>query len=1028
MPELDQRLRILGLSAPAAVTELPQIGRALQFALTPGPAVLLTTPERLSLFSLPREFGVTLRCNPGLHQWESRGHLVMDVLTATEPFSDDPAAEVLALLVGSSYPRDVLAGALERLGYPAGGEPGYSLSGDRLVVSLADGSRLRAEFFGDEMDGLRLWKAGSEVGERIERWVIAPRGAADGLGRGASRLQNFPGTVFLDAPAEYQRCLGSLLPELWSQLEGRDLIAFGRTPLPLPVVASGCRPLAYYRARLSRAVEDLRRWAAEGWRILLVLRHHKTAEYFRAHFPDLPLTERSSLELPPGRIQLVIGPGEGGFLQEGSRLVVLTEDLLYGFQGGTTRLAKTGLSRTIPDPQGLQVGDYLIHPEHGIGRFEGLETREVLGVRRDYLQLRYAGEAKIYLPIDLLPIMRRHSGTTDEPPKLSSLGRGDWQRVKERAKVDAEQVAAKMLVHYARRQLAPGYPHTPLPDWDPLIEAGFGYRLTRDQQLAWSDVDQDLASPHPMDRLISGDVGFGKTEVAIRAAHRVVGHGRQAIVFVPTTLLAEQHAETFRQRFADLPVRVAGLSRFTAERQAQEILADFSAGQIDILIGTHRLLSSDVRPARLGLLVIDEEHRFGVEQKERLREMTGVDLSRADQDLGDLKETPTPDALSLSATPIPRTLYMSLVGLRDLSSIQTPPEGRKPIHTILTTYDPMAVRDAVLSEMDRGGRCFYIHDRVASMPTRALYLQRLIPEARFGLAHGQMPEAQLEEIMADFDRGAFDVLISTTIVESGLDIPLANTILIERADRLGLAQLYQLRGRVGRRDLGAFAYLFYPPKVTSSAVRRLAAIEDLQDLDSGHLVAERDMEIRGVGNLLGAEQHGHIQAVTLEVYTELLAEAVAQLKGEPRAEPPPSVVIDLPVEARLTVEYFGDEVHQVAAYGQLGEVRSLPALRRLERSWQRSFGPLPLEVASCVALTRLRLLAAQKRVASISAGRTQLEVQFRYRPLDYDASALRRFPYPVKILTYPPAATVERAALSPSLYLEVLSDLLTCFA
>ncbi|RIH83528.1 Transcription-repair-coupling factor [Calidithermus roseus] len=509
-----------------------------------------------------------------------------------------------------------------------------------------------------------------------------------------------------------------------------------------------------------------------------------------------------------------------------------------------------------------------------------------------------------------------------------------------------------------------------------------------------------------MDRLISGDVGFGKTEVALRAAWRVVAHGAQVAMLVPTTLLAEQHYQTFKSRLAGLPVRVAALSRFTSDGEASAVRQGLAEGKIDVVVGTHALLSPDLKFKDLGLLIVDEEHRFGVAQKERIRE---------------LREAV--DTLYLSATPIPRTLYSALVGLRDMSSIQTPPPGRKPIQTYLAPYDPGLVREALMNELEREGKVFYVHDRVATIEARRRYLEALVPEARIGVVHGQMPEGQIEEVMLAFAEGAFDVLLATTIIESGLDIPEANTIVIERADRLGLAALYQLRGRVGRRDKEAYAYLFHPPRLTEAAERRLAAIADLSDLGSGHLLAEKDMEIRGVGNLLGPEQHGHIRAVSIEVYTELLAEAIGKLKGEVK-EPERHVTLDLQVSARLTPEFIPSAEARSRYYGRLAESRSLAAVARIGKELRERYGEPPAEVENFLALTRLRLLAESKRVASITEDLTYLMVVFDHWPLDYDAKALRELTPRPELIQHPPGFRIPKKGLKPEEYARVVSDLL----
>lgn len=962
---------------------LPQVARAYLWAQAAGPSVLVAPQDRLPLYANLEAFGVGVWVNPGLEALGHANRVLLDQESAMQPFPKDPEAWRLVFGEGERVFRDDLLERLERLGYLRDEPGGFTVRGEVLEVG-----ELRIEFFGDTIEALFY------EGKRVERAVLAAR-----EGRGPTEtvpaLAAFPGAVFLDRPA-------TLPEDVWGVLAGRELVAFGLGGPELEIQRPDFEPLPPYRARLDRFAADVREWLAAGYRVVLFYRHEKTRVYLSERYlEDLPLTTRRSVGAQGG-VQLVPGPFEGGFVHRGERTVYLTEPLLFAFGGAAHARNRRILKPAPEDPGALGVGDYLVHPEHGIGRFEGLESREVLGVVRDYLVLRYAGEGQLYVPVEQLPLLRRHPGTSDEPPQLSSLGKKDWQRAKERARADAEELAQRLLVLYAQRQQAAGTAYPALPDWDPLIEAGFPHQLTEDQERALRDVLRDLETPHPMDRLISGDVGFGKTEIALRAAHRVVGHGRQVAYLAPTTLLAEQHYRSFAERFAELPVEVALFSRFTPEAEARRIEEGLREGKIDVVIGTHRLLSERLRFKNLGLLIVDEEHRFGVAQKERIKEMSaGLDV------------------LSLSATPIPRTLYQALVGLKDVSSIQTPPPGRKPIQTVVAPFDPTLVREAVLYEMERGGKAFYVHDRIASIEARARYLERLIPEARIGVVHGRMADREIEEVMRHFAQGAFDLLVATTIVESGLDIPEANTILIERADRLGLASLYQLRGRVGRREREAYAYLFHPPRVTETAARRLAALADLTDLGSGHRLAEKDMEIRGVGNLLGPEQHGHVQAVSFEVYTDMLAEAIRKLKGEPVAAPQ-HVTIDLAVSARIHPEYVPDARERSRLYGRLAEVRTLPALARLMRELHDRYGPPPIETETFLELARLRILAQQKGVRSITEDATHLHLVVGSWPIDYDARGLRELPFTAEPTRYPPGFRIAKRGLAPEGYPKAL--------
>lgn len=968
---------------------LPQVARALIFAQHPDPRVLLCPEERLGLYADLGALGVSAYVNPGLEAIGEAGVVVMSYRAALEGFPSQPEDWRLVLEVGRRYLRDELLERLLRMGYLR--EEDYRVQGDVLELGS-----LRLEFFGDELEA--LWVEGQPQ----QRHLLTARAGKSELWD-SHKILHFPGPVFLDTPAVAPAAL-------WPLLAGRDRVAFGLGGPELPSLSLGYQPLPPYRARLSRFAEDVQTWTAEGWSVVFFYRHSKSRNYLlsklQARYPDLAVVSTPTLGPRPDSLNLVPASFEGAFLEPERRTVYLSEAHLYAFGGAEVLRNRKLLSGEEADPGALAAGDYLIHPEHGIGQYLGLETREVLGAQRDYLVLRYAGEARMYLPVEQLPLLKRHPGTTDDPPALSSLGKGEWKRSREKAAKDAEELAQRMLVLHAKREATPGRAFGPLPEWDVLIEQNFPFELTPDQQKALEETLRDLEASRPMERLISGDVGFGKTEVALRSAFRVVGHGAQVAVLVPTTLLAEQHKETFQKRLSGLPVRVAALSRFTSEREAREVLRGLEQGTVDIVIGTHRLLSPDVRFKDLGLLVVDEEHRFGVGQKERIRE---------------LKEAV--DTLYLSATPIPRSLYSALVGLRDLSSIQTPPPGRKPIRTLLAPYDPALVRQGIMDELERGGKAFYVHDRVATILARRSYLEALVPEARFGVVHGQMHESEVEETMLAFAEGAFDVLLATTIIESGLDIPEANTILVERADKLGLAALYQLRGRVGRRDQEAGAYLFHPLRLTEGAERRLAAIADLSDLGSGHLLAEKDMEIRGVGNLLGPEQHGHIRAVSLEIYTELLSEAIHKLKGE-QTEPERHVTLDLQISARLSPEYIQSPAARSRYYGRLAECKNLAQLARLVKELKERYGPAPQEVENFLALTRLRLLAEGRGVVSITEDMLHLQIAFQNSGLDYDAKALRALPFRVEPTQYPPGFRIPKKGLQAQAFIQTISDVL----
>ncbi|MGE5281366.1 MAG: transcription-repair coupling factor [Chloroflexota bacterium] len=590
----------------------------------------------------------------------------------------------------------------------------------------------------------------------------------------------------------------------------------------------------------------------------------------------------------------------------------------------------------------LRVGDHVVHEDHGVARFAGFETREVGGITRDYLYLEYKGEDRVYVPVDQLAKLSRYVGAGGSPT-LSALGGKRWQNMKARARRAAGALAGELLNLYAERRTRKGHAFAADGEWQMTMEAAFPYRETADQVEAIEAVKGDMEAEQPMDRLVCGDVGFGKTEVALRAAVKAAADGKQVMMLVPTTILAQQHLGTFRERLADLPFVVEGVSRLRKPAEVKAVLADFEAGKVDVLIGTHRLLSRDVRARDLGLVVVDEEQRFGVKQKELLRQLK-------------LKV----DVLALSATPIPRTLQMSLAGLRDISTIETPPEGRRPVRTYVGPYDEDLVAKAIHRELERGGQAFFLHNRIDSLPETVERLRGLVPQARFAEAHGQMDEKRLEETMLGFLRGEADCLVTTTIIESGLDIPSANTLIAERADQLGLAQAYQIRGRVGRSRERAFAYLLYPSAeaLSEEAAARLSTLADHTELGSGFKIAMRDLDIRGAGDLLGEEQSGHVAAVGFELYCQMIDEAVGAVgaaAGEGEEEAPEPVRLDVSVDAYLPAAYIPFEAAKIDVHRRIAAAREPGELRAIGDELADRFGPPPAPVENLLRLQRARI-------------------------------------------------------------------------
>jgi transcription-repair coupling factor (superfamily II helicase) len=608
----------------------------------------------------------------------------------------------------------------------------------------------------------------------------------------------------------------------------------------------------------------------------------------------------------------------------------------------------------------LRVGDHVVHEDHGVARFAGFETREVGGVTRDYLYLEYKGEDRVYVPTDQLAKLSRYVGAGGSPA-LSALGGKRWQNMKARARRAAGALAGELLNLYAERRTRRGHAFAPDGEWQIAMETAFPYRETADQIEAIEAVKGDMESEQPMDRLVCGDVGFGKTEVALRAAVKAASDGKQVMMLVPTTILAQQHLGTFRERLADLPFEVDGVSRLRRPAEVKAVLAGFEAGKVDVLIGTHRLLSRDVRAKDLGLVIVDEEQRFGVKQKELLRQLK-------------LKV----DVLSLSATPIPRTLQMSLAGLRDISVIETPPEGRRPVRTYVGPYDEDLVRHSIERELERGGQAFFLHNRIESLPETTERLRALVPRGRFAEAHGQMDERRLEETMLDFLRGGADCLVTTTIIESGLDIPSANTLIVERSDQLGLSQAYQIRGRVGRSRERAFAYLLYPSAdaLTEDAAARLSTLADHTELGSGFKIAMRDLDIRGAGDLLGEEQSGHVAAVGFELYCQMIDEAVAEAAGGEGdgEEAPEPVRLDVPVDAYLPAAYIPFEAAKIDVHRRIAAARAPGELRAIRDELGDRFGPPPPEVENLLALQRGRIELGLSGAASVELRGGRLSV------------------------------------------------------
>ena len=746
------------------------------------------------------------------------------------------------------------------------------------------------------------------------------------------------------------------------------------------VVATLLRAAEAYRGDTARALADVADWLTDGWRVVMVTEGHGPAQRLVERLGEAGLAARlvaSVTDLPePSVVHVATAALEHGFLAPEQKLAVITESDLVGQKGSTKDMRRLpSRRRNVVDPLQLKSGDYVVHEHHGVGRYVEMVQRQVQGATREYVVIEYAPAKRgqpgdrLFVPTDQLDLITRYVG--GEAPSLHRLGGADWAKTKGRARKAVREIAAELVRLYSARMASPGYAFGPDTPWQRELEDAFEYVETPDQLACIDEVKADMEREVPMDRLICGDVGYGKTEIAVRAAFKAIQDGKQVAVLVPTTLLVQQHMITFSERFANFPVVVRPLSRFQSDREAKETIDGLGAGTVDLVIGTHRLLQPSVRLKDVGLVIIDEEQRFGVEHKEHLKALrTHVDV------------------LAMSATPIPRTLEMAVTGIRDMSTIQTPPEERHPVLTFVGAYDERQISAAIRREMLREGQVFYVHNRVESIEKAAARVRQLVPEARIAVAHGQMGEHLLEDVIRGFWEKDFDVLVSTTIVETGLDIPNANTLILERADAFGLSQLHQLRGRVGRGRERAYAYFLYPPEkpLSEQAHDRLSTIAQHTDLGSGMAVAMKDLEIRGAGNILGAEQSGHVEGVGFDLYVRLVGEAVNQLKGDAGEAAPVDVRIELPVDAHLPHDWIPTERLRLQAYTRLAEAQDEAALREVDEELADRFGPPPTPVATLFSVARMRLLARSARVAEIVAQGNHI----RFAPVELaESRALR---------------------------------------
>jgi len=803
--------------------------------------------------------------------------------------------------------------------------------------------------------------------ERLMRHALEALENYD-VARAAGRLVSPPDELSL-SPEALERGIEARRPVTLERLDvadtpGRDerytLRSYGHEELARELM----RARTHERA-LAPLAQALGEWRAERWRVVLSASSLSHAERLRTLLADYGIETRAATDGRPawrwsaaGRVEVRVAPLSEGFALPLEKLAIVTEEEIFGPREKQRRAR----SARWPDGAALDAlaqlapGDYLVHAEHGIGVYRGLVELELRGVVGEFLRLEYAENSRLFVPVHRLNLVQRYAGSDGYAPRLDKLGGDTWEKAKRSVHRSLRDMAQQLISVHAARELELGRAFSPRDHALEEFEATFPWEETPDQLAAIEDVLGDLQRPKPMDRIVCGDVGYGKTEVAVRGAFRVVMDGAQVAVLVPTTILCQQHEETFRKRFEGHPVRIESLSRFSTAKKAREIREGLASGAVDIVIGTHRLLQKSIVFRDLGLLVVDEEHRFGVAHKERLKQ---------------LKKTV--DVVTLTATPIPRTLQLAFAGLRDLSVIDTPPADRLAIRTQVCNFSDALIREAILRELRRGGQVFFVHNRVQTIGTFADWLRKTVPEAKLVVAHGQMPERELEQKMLSFLHGEVDVLLCTTIIESGLDVPRANTILIHRADALGLAQLYQLRGRVGRSTQRAYAYLLIPGEeaLTRDAQRRLEAIQDLSELGSGFRLANMDLEIRGAGNLLGAEQSGNLAAVGYETYMEMLEQTIEELRGKAVAtEIDPE--IRLPIPARLPEAYVPSVNQRLVLYKRLASCRDDAEVDGVRDELLDRFGALPVEAQNLIEVIRLKIVARRLGIVAVDAQKGEL--------------------------------------------------------
>jgi transcription-repair coupling factor (superfamily II helicase) len=987
----QEALRILEGRRADTFTSLPGASGALFFSMFKGTCLLLCSSEdsagefysnalfwsRLLQVEAPVLIpakDTPLRSKNLLSLYTlNKGKFIASVDAMVSPLWKIEDFPVFTITKGVIIDRDVIVQNLQSQGYHivpvVAGEGEMSIRGGILDIFPPDEENpVRIEFFDDEIESLRFFDIDTQLSlKEINDIHICPATEPE---EGPNLLELLPESLLiLNEPDDIKRHY----PDLeYAGVSGHSPLPGDRSLLSLTALSlqdggfhfpvngvAGTGILPEERKTIEDFIERIIELRKQHF-ILMVCSSEGQAkrlkELFFDHDSDVPILSANAVLKDTRSPVIIVGELSRGFTYQNT--VILAESDMFGKRPSFKHTKRSRVSTLISSIEDFREGDYMVHAEHGIGRFLGLKKQKIEDYEGDFIVIEYLEGAKLYVPLEHINTVQKYHAPESVRPKTDRLGGKTWEKTKQKVKQKIRDIAEKLLLIYAKRYTAEGYAFSEDTELHREFDGFFPYEETPDQLTSINEIKRDMESPVPMDRLLCGDVGYGKTEIVMRACFKAAYDSKQAAVLVPTTILAEQHYETFTARFSAFPIKIDYLSRFKSKAEQKETLKALAEGNIDIIIGTHRLLAKDVSFFNLGLLVVDEEHKFGVTHKEKLKAISE-----------------NVDVLTLSATPIPRTLHMALSGIRGMSTIETPPEDRLAVKSIVSRFNPATIKDALRKELDRGGQVFFVHNRILDIYKIGNFLRELVPDAKIGVAHGQMHEKELEHVMRAFFHKEMNVLVSTAIISSGLDIPSANTIIIDRADRFGLADLYQLKGRVGRSNVKAYAYFLIPGEdiITEEARKKLQAIQELGYLGAGFRLALKDLEIRGAGNLLGGEQSGHIEAVGFDMYMEMLETAVAELKGE-KIEPKTEPVIDLKIMAVITEEYIENPDLRLSIYRKIASAKDIKSLERLLEELKDRFGPPPEKTKRLLEIMELKILANKFLVTRIQniTGRIQI--------------------------------------------------------